>query len=196
MSKRSATIQRKTSETDITLSLAVDGTGACKAETGVGFFDHMLSAFSRHGLFDLEVRCKGDLHVDSHHTVEDVGICLGRATAEALGDKAGITRFGHSYVPMDETLARAVVDLSGRSYLVCNATFAEERVGDFPTALAPEFFRALADNARANIHLDVIRCGSAHHGVEALFKALGRALGQASALNPRVRGPLSTKGSL
>ena len=196
MKKRSATIQRKTTETDIALSLTLDGSGTCRTDTGVGFFDHMLSAFARHGLFDLEVTCKGDLHVDAHHTVEDVGICLGQALALALGDKSGVARFGHSYVPMDESLARAVVDLSGRSTLVCNAAFAEERIGDFPTALTPEFFRAVADNARANVHLDLIRCSNAHHGVEALFKALGRALGQACALDPRIRGPLSTKGSL
>ena len=196
MPKRTATVQRKTTETDIALSLTLDGSGTYRTDTGVGFFDHMLSAFARHGLFDLEVTCKGDLRVDAHHTVEDVGICLGQALALALGDKAGVARFGHSYVPMDESLARAVVDLSGRSYLVCNAAFAEERIGDFPTALAREFFQAVADNARANVHLDLIRCGNAHHGVEALFKALGRALGRACALDPRIRGPLSTKGSL
>ena len=196
MPKRTATVQRKTTETDIALSLTLDGSGTYRTDTGVGFFDHMLSAFARHGLFDLEVTCKGDLHVDAHHTVEDVGICLGQALALALGDKSGVARFGHSYVPMDESLARAVVDLSGRSYLVCNAALAEERIGDFPTALTPEFFRAVADNARANVHLDLIRCGNAHHGVEALFKALGRALGQSCALDPRIRGPLSTKGSL
>jgi imidazoleglycerol-phosphate dehydratase len=196
MKPRSATIHRKTSETDITLSLTLDGTGAYKVRTGVGFFDHMLSAFARHGLFDLEVTCQGDLHVDAHHTVEDVGICLGQALGQALGDKSGITRFGHSYVPMDEALARVAVDLSGRAYLVWDAAFAEERIGDFPAALAREFFRALTDNARANVHLDLIRCDNAHHGVEALFKALGRALSQACALDPRIQGPLSTKGSL
>ncbi|MSS70601.1 MAG: imidazoleglycerol-phosphate dehydratase HisB [Candidatus Latescibacteria bacterium] len=196
MKPRSATIHRKTSETDVTLSLTLDGTGVYRVQTGVGFFDHMLSAFARHGLFDLEVACKGDLHVDAHHTVEDVGICLGQALGQALGDKAGITRFGSSYVPMDEALARVAVDLSGRAYLVCNASFAEERIGDFPAALTQEFFRALSDNARANVHLDLIRCGNAHHGVEALFKALGRALSQACAIDPRIQGPLSTKGSL
>jgi len=196
MNARSATIHRKTSETDIALSLALDGSGTYRIDTGVGFFDHMLSAFARHGLFDLEVTCRGDLHVDEHHTVEDVGICLGQALNQALGDRAGVARFGSSYVPMDETLARAAVDLSGRPYLVCNAPFGEERIGDFPTALAREFFRALADNARANVHLDLIRCGNAHHGVEAMFKALARALSQACALDPRIRGPLSTKGSL
>ena len=196
MPKRTATVQRKTTETDIALSLTLDGSGTCRTDTGVGFFDHMLSAFARHGLLDLEVTCKGDLHVDAHHTVEDVGICLGQALGQALGDKAGIARFGHSYVPMDEALARVAVDLSGRAYLVCNAAFAGERIGDFPAALAQEFFRAVADNARANVHLDLIRCGNAHHGAEALFKALGRALNQACALDPRIQGPLSTKGSL
>ena len=196
MKPRSATIQRKTSETDVALSLTLDGTGVYQVQTGVGFFDHMLSAFARHGLFDLKATCKGDLHVDAHHTVEDVGICLGQAFHQALGDRSGIARFGFSYVPMDEALARAAVDLSGRPYFVYNAPLAGERIGDFPAALAREFFRAVADNARANVHLDLIRCDNAHHGVEALFKALGRALSQACALDPRIQGPLSTKGSL
>jgi imidazoleglycerol-phosphate dehydratase len=194
--ERSAVVQRKTSETDISLTLSLDGSGAHRVDTGIGFFDHMLSAFARHGHFDLEVTCKGDLHVDAHHTVEDTGICLGQAMAQALGDKAGLTRFGTSYVPMDEALARAAVDLSGRAYLVYHASFSEDQIGGFPTALAQDFFRALTDHTRASVHLDLIRSANAHHGVEALFKALARALSQASARDPRVKGPLSTKGSL
>lgn len=193
---RSARIQRRTAETDIDLTLALDGSGACRSETGIGFFDHMLSAFARHGLFDLDLACRGDLDVDAHHTVEDVGICLGRALSEALGDRAGIARFGHSLVPMDEALARAVVDLSGRPYLVYDAAFSEERIGAFPASLGLEFFRALSDHARANLHLDLLRGTNAHHGVEALFKAAARALRQAVERDPRVHGIPSTKGVL
>ena len=148
MSSRTAHIQRKTSETDIDLNLNLTGTGESHIDTGIGFFDHMLTALARHGLFDLTVTCKGDLEVDAHHTVEDIGICLGLALSDALGDKAGIARFGSAYVPMDEALARAVVDLSGRAHLIYNAAFAEERIGAFPTALGLEFFTALAHNAR------------------------------------------------
>ena len=137
---RTAQIVRQTTETEIELSLCLDGSGQCRADTGLGFFDHMLQAFARHGLCDLEVRCRGDLHVDAHHTVEDVGICLGQAIAQAVGDKAGIQRYGHSYVPMDEALARAVVDLSGRAYLVFAAAFSEERVGALDVSLVREFF--------------------------------------------------------
>ena len=194
--RREARIQRRTAETDVDLTLCIDGGGEAQAATGVGFFDHVLRAFARHGLFDLEVTCRGDLEVDPHHTVEDVGICLGRALHRALGDKAGLRRFGHSYVPMDEALARAAVDLSGRSYLVLEAGFREERVGDFPTALTREFMRAVADWGRFNLHLDLLRGGDAHHGIEALFKALGRALDQASQRDGRVAGIPSTKGSL
>ena len=193
---RTARIQRTTAETDIDLSLALDGSGDCHIETGVGFFDHMLTAFARHGLFDLHVACKGDLEVDAHHTVEDVGICLGQALAKALADKAGIARFGWSYVPMDEALARAVVDLSGRSCLVYNADFEEEMIGAFPTSLTLECFRALSENARMNLHIDLLRGTNAHHGVEAVFKAVARALRQAIERDPRVRGIPSTKGVL
>lgn len=196
MPNRTAGIQRKTSETDIDLSLSLDGAGDCRAETGVGFFDHMLTAFARHGLFDLDVTCRGDLEVDAHHTVEDVGICLGQALAQALGERAGIARFGHSYVPMDEALARAVVDLSGRPYLVYNAGLKEEMIGAFPAALAPEFFRALADHGRLNLHIDLLRGANAHHGVEAIFKAVARALRQACEQDPRVGSIPSTKGVL
>ena len=193
---RTARVQRKTSETDIDLSLTLDGSGTWRGETGIGFFDHMLTAFARHGLFDLHVACRGDLEVDAHHTVEDVGICLGQAVAEALSSKAGIARFGASYVPMDETLARAVVDLSGRPYLVYGADFTEEMIGNFPTSLSLEFFRSLADNGRMNLQVDLIRGTNAHHGVEAIFKAVARALRQAVEIDPRVEGIPSTKGAL
>ena len=193
---RTAQIQRKTSETDIDLILTLDGSGDCRAETGIGFFDHMLTALSRHGLFNLEISCRGDLDVDAHHTVEDIGICLGQALDQALGNRAGITRFGSSYVPMDEALARAVIDLSGRPYLVYNAGFAEEMIGTFPTVLGLEFFRALSDNARLNLHIDLLRGTNAHHGIEAIFKAVARALRQAVGLDARIEGVPSTKGTL
>lgn len=194
--RRSARIERKTAETDIELEFCLDGSGAWEVETGIGFFDHMLAAFARHGLFDLQVRCQGDLEVDPHHTVEDVGICLGLAVAQAIGDKAGIQRFGHSYVPMDEALARAVIDLSGRAYLVLEAGFQEGQVGGFPVSLTREFFRAVADNAKINLHLELLRGDNDHHGIEALFKACARALDQATLRSERIRGILSTKGSL
>ena len=193
---RQARIQRRTTETDIDLTFVVDGAGASSINTGVGFFDHMLTAFSRHGLFDLTLSCKGDLEVDAHHTVEDVGICLGQAVAEALGDKAGIERFGSAYVPMDEALARAVIDLSGRSCLVMQAAFRDETVGGLAVALVPEFFRALADNGRMNVHVDLLRGTNDHHSIEAIFKATGRALDAATGRSGRVRGVPSTKGTL
>ncbi len=191
-----ARIERQTSETDIQLELCLDGQGTCRIETGIGFFDHMLNAFARHGLFDLQVHCAGDLHVDQHHSVEDVGICLGMAIDKALAGKEGIQRYGHSYVPMDEALARSVVDLSGRAYLVLSAQFCDERIGDFPTALVREFFQAVAGQARMNLHIDLLRCANDHHGVEAIFKAFGRALDAASLRSDRVHGVPSTKGAL
>ena len=193
---RSARIQRRTLETDIEVELCLDGSGVSDVATGVGFFDHMLTAFARHGLFDLRVKCAGDLEVDAHHSVEDVGICLGQAVDQALGDKAGVRRFGHSYVPMDEALARAVVDLSGRPYMVLEGTFEVSRVGDFPVALLREFLRAVADQGRMNLHVDILRGTDAHHAIEAAFKAFGRALDQASGRDVRVEGVPSTKGSL
>jgi len=194
--KRSARIERRTSETQIELELRLDGSGQCRAETGVGFFDHMLNAFARHGLFDLELKCHGDLEVDAHHTVEDVGICLGQAIAQSLGDKAGIARYGHAYVPMDEALARAAVDLSGRAYLVLEAAFNDEMVGEMPVAMVREFFYAVADQGRMNLHLDLLRGGNDHHGIEALFKAFARALDAATLQSDRVQGVPSTKGAL
>ena len=193
---RSARIKRKTAETDIDLELVLDGKGDASVATGIGFFDHMLTAFARHGLFDLEVRCAGDLEVDAHHTVEDVGICLGQAIDRALADKASLQRFGHCYVPMDEALARAVVDLSGRSYLVLQAAFADHMVGEFPVTMMREFFRATADHGHLNLHLDLLRGTNDHHGIEALFKAFARALDQASLVSGRIEGIPSTKGRL
>ena len=194
--KRVARIERQTSETNIQLELNLDGAGACHIETGIGFFDHMLNAFARHGLFDLHVQCAGDLHVDPHHSVEDVGICLGQAIDKALAGKESIERYGHSYVPMDEALARSVIDLSGRAYFVLTASFIDERIGEFPTALVREFFQAVAAQARLNLHIDLLRCANDHHGVEAIFKSFGRALDAASRRSERVRGVPSTKGAL
>jgi len=194
--KRSARIERRTTETQIDLELCLDGGGECRVETGIGFFDHMLNAFARHGLFDLVIQCQGDLEVDAHHTVEDVGICLGQAIDQALGDKVGIQRYGHSYVPMDEALARAAIDLSGRAYLVLRAAFNDEQVGELPVALVREFFYAVADQGRMNLHLDLLRGQNDHHGIEALFKAFARVLDMASQKSDRVQGIPSTKGAL
>jgi imidazoleglycerol-phosphate dehydratase len=196
MRGRTASIERKTRETDIRLSLGLDGSGRSRVRTGIGFLDHMLTALATHGRFDLDVRCKGDLHVDAHHSVEDVGIALGDALREALGDKRGIVRFGHAYVPLDEALARCVVDLSGRPYLHYDVTFKARQVGAMPTELFEDFFWALADHGRLNIHLEAIRGRNAHHIAETLFKALARALSMAVARDPRVGGVPSTKGSL
>lgn len=196
MASRKAAVKRKTRETDIELSLDLDGEGRSKVATGIGFLDHMLTAFATHGRFDLEVACKGDLHVDAHHSVEDVGIALGQALKQALGDKAGIVRFGHAYCPLDEALSRSVVDLSGRPWLTFAVHFKAQRVGDMPTELFEDFFWALSDHGRFNLHLDLIRGRNSHHIAETLFKASSRALSMAVALDPRVKGVPSTKGSL
>jgi imidazoleglycerol-phosphate dehydratase len=193
---RRAVVERKTRETEIRVRLDLDGQGRSTIETGIGFLDHMLTAFATHGRFDLDVSAKGDLHVDAHHTVEDVGIVIGQALTQALGDKAGITRFGHAYVPLDEALSRCVIDLSGRPYLHYGVTFKAQRLGTMPTELFEDFFWALADHARLNLHLDAIRGRNAHHIAETLFKAAGRALSMAVALDPRVVGVPSTKGVL
>jgi imidazoleglycerol-phosphate dehydratase len=193
---RKALVERKTRETDIRLALDLDGEGRSKIQTGIGFLDHMLTAFATHGRFDLDVRCKGDLHVDAHHSVEDVGIALGQALSRALGDKKGIVRFGHAYCPLDEALSRCVIDLSGRPFLVFDVTFKAQRVGDLATELFEDFFWALADHGRLNIHLDALRGRNAHHIAETLFKASSRALSMAVARDPRVKGVPSTKGSL
>ena len=196
LTNRGARIQRRTSETDIDLELSLDGTGESSVETGVGFFDHMLAAFARHGLFDIKLQCRGDLEVDAHHTVEDIGICLGQAINDAVGTRQGINRFGASYVPMDEALARSVVDLSGRPFLSFHADLQQEIVGEYPAALTIEFLRSLADNAKMTLHIDLLRGDNAHHCVEAIFKAVARSLRQAVEHDPRVSGVPSTKGVL
>lgn len=193
---RTAEISRETKETQIKLTVAVDGTGSIEAKTGIGFFDHMLTHIAKHGLFDLVVDAKGDLEIDAHHTVEDVGICLGKAFAQALGEMKGIARFGHAVVPMDEALAEVAVDFSGRPFLVFEAELPRGKVGDFDSALTEEFFRAFAVNSRTTLHI-VLRYGSnLHHCIEGIFKAFARALDRATQLDPRVTGVPSTKGML
>lgn len=193
---RSATVNRKTGETDITITLDLDGSGRCDIATGVPFFDHMLNAFGRHGLFDLTVRATGDVEVDAHHTVEDTGIVLGQAFAEALGDKAGITRFADAVIPMDETLVQAAVDISGRGQAYCDLPLPTERVGTFDTELAVEFFYAFARDAALTLHVRELAGQNSHHIIEAAFKACGRAMRHACELDPRVHGVPSTKGAL
>lgn len=194
---RTAEITRTTSETAISLRLDLDGTGTAEVDTGIGFLDHMLTALARHALFDLRVEAKGDLHIDFHHTTEDVGIVLGQAIARALGDKRGIRRFGHAVIPMDEALAEAAIDLSGRPFLSWNAAFARDKIGAMDTELFEEFFRALAMNALLTLHLTARAGSNAHHVAEALFKAAARALRAATEPDPRMAGVIpSTKGSL
>lgn len=193
---RAASIERNTGETRITLSLCLDGEGSSRIRTGIPFFDHMLTLFSRHGLLDLTIEAKGDIEVDYHHTVEDVGITLGQALAKALGDKAGIRRYGHCYVPMDESLARVVVDCSGRPFLAYEAPRGVEAIGLFPFQLVEEFLRAVAVNAGLTLHVSILAGRDAHHMAEAVFKALGRALDLAVSLDGRVKGIPSTKGVL
>ena len=193
---RSAEIRRRTKETDVRVSLGLDGEGRVQVGTGVPFLDHMLELFARHGLFDLEVECRGDLEVDDHHTVEDIAICLGQALARALGDKSGVARYGAAYVPMDEALCRSVVDLSGRFYLVYAVETRRHMIGNFSVELAEHFWRSFAEAARCNLHVDVLRGRNTHHILEATFKATARALRQAVARDPRVEGVLSTKGVL
>ncbi|NLP14420.1 MAG: imidazoleglycerol-phosphate dehydratase HisB [Clostridium sp.] len=189
-------ISRKTNETDVSLRMNIDGTGKGDISTGVGFFDHMLNLFARHGIFDLKVRAKGDLEVDAHHTVEDVGIVLGQTIKEALGDKKSIKRYGSSFVPMDEALALVVLDLGGRPYLVFDARFENEKLGNMDTELVEEFFRAVAFNASMNLHIKVFYGSNTHHIVEAIFKAFGRALDEASGIDKRIEDVMSTKGML
>ncbi len=193
---RHATIERKTRETDIKLSIALDGTGRFEGATGVGFLDHMLELFARHGRFDLEVRATGDLQVDAHHTVEDLGIVLGQALAQAAGDKVGMARFGHSAVPMEETLVECVLDFCGRPYLAFKAEMPRGKVGEFDIELTEEFLRALAMNGGITMHLRLLEGRNAHHIIEAMFKAVARALAQAVVIDPAVKGVLSTKGKL
>jgi imidazoleglycerol-phosphate dehydratase len=194
---RIATIDRKTSETDISLTVNLDGTGVADVATGIGFLDHMLTAFARHSLIDLTVRADGDLHIDFHHTTEDVGIVLGAAIARALGDKRGIRRFGHALIPMDETLAEVAVDISSRPFLAWNVDFARPKIGEMDTELFEEFFRALAFNAMVTLHITKRAGHNAHHVAEACFKATARALRMAIEPDPRVGDAIpSTKGAL
>lgn len=194
---RTATLTRTTSETAITLRLDLDGTGQARIATGVGFLDHMLTALARHALFDLEIDAKGDLHIDDHHTTEDVGIVLGQALAHAVGDKRGIRRYGHAVVPMDEALVEAAVDFSGRAFLAWDVAFTAPKVGTMDTELFPEFFRALAMNAAITLHVGQRAGTNTHHVAEAAFKATARALRQATEADPRAAGAIpSTKGSL
>jgi len=194
---RTSTIQRKTNETDITLSFSLDGTSQHDIQTGVGFLDHMLAHVAVHGLFDLSLKAKGDLHIDPHHTIEDTALALGQAFNDALGDRKGIVRMGSAYVPMDEALAFVAVDLSGRPYAVVHAEWHTPSIGQFPTSLIPHFIESFAVTARANIHARVLYGRDDHHQCEALFKALGRALDAATMIDPRRAGSVpSTKGSL
>ncbi len=194
--ERYAEVGRKTGETDITVAINIDGTGKSNIDTGIGFFDHMLDAFARHGLFDLTVKVKGDLNVDGHHTVEDTGIVLGQAIAQAIGDKKGIKRYGYMILPMDETLALSAVDLCGRPYFVMDATFNAPMVGDFDTQLVNEFFYALSYSAAMNLHLRSVTGMNEHHKIEAMFKAFAKALDSATSYDERITDVLSTKGSL
>jgi len=194
MKGRSASINRATNETNISVSLNLDGSGSSNVQTGVQFLDHMLNLFAKHGLFDLEVACKGDLGVDAHHSVEDIGICLGAALEKALGDKKGLIRFAHAYFPMDETLVRVVADLSGRPYLVYNVKVERERVGELDSELGEEFWRAFVTHARVNMHVELLYGRNAHHIFEAVFKAAARALCLATRIDERVQGVPSTKG--
>ena len=197
MSERVAEIRRTTKETDLLVRVGLDGRGEARVKTGIGFFDHMLEALARHGLLDLTVEAQGDLHVDGHHTVEDTGIALGTAIARALGDRAGIRRYGDALVPLDDALVRAVVDVSGRPYIHYDIEIPKwQMLGDYDVFLTPEFFRALVLNAGLTAHLDLVRGDNPHHIVEATFKAFARALDAATSLDPRVAGVPSTKGAL
>ena len=195
--QRTATVQRDTKETQIRVSVNLDGTGISKLETGIGFFDHMLDQIARHGLIDLDIHAVGDLHIDGHHTVEDVGITLGQAVAQAVGDKKGLTRYGHAYVPLDEALSRVVIDFSGRPGLFMDVEFKAGMIGAFDTQLTFEFFQGFSNHAGVSLHIDNLKGHNAHHQAETIFKAFGRALRMGLALDPRSLGVIpSTKGSL
>ena len=196
-SHRRAEVVRKTAETEITVRVDLDGSGRSQLSTGIGFFDHMLDQIARHGLIDLDVQAKGDLHIDGHHTVEDVGITLGQAVYQAVGDKKGIRRYGHAYVPLDEALSRVVIDFSGRPGLVMNVPFKSGMIGTFDSQLAHEFFQGFANHAFVTLHIDNLRGENAHHQCETVFKAFARALRVALEIDPRSVGSIpSTKGSL
>ena len=196
MSKRTSVIKRKTGETNISLSLNIDGKGKSSVKTGIPFFDHMLTLFAKHGMFDLKLAAKGDIKVDYHHTVEDVGICLGQAFKEALGDKKGIVRYGESKVPMDEALAEVIIDISGRPHLTYNVPFEKTKFIDFDVEVVREFFEAFVLNAGITIHINLIRGRNMHHVIEAIFKAFAVTLSKACAIDPRKKGVPSTKGVL
>jgi imidazoleglycerol-phosphate dehydratase len=193
---RSAEVQRNTLETQIRVRLDLDGSGKSNLSTGVGFFDHMLDQIARHGMIDLEVEAKGDLHIDAHHTVEDVGITLGQALTKAIGDKRGVCRYGHAYVPLDEALSRVVIDLSGRPGMIFDVPFVRGTIGEFDVDLVREFFQGLVNHAGMTVHIDCLRGDNAHHQAETVFKAFGRALRMAVEADPRVTGVPSTKGTL
>lgn len=196
MSERRADITRKTKETEICVKLSVDGSGQSDISTGIGFFDHMLEGFARHGLFDMDVKVKGDLVVDCHHSIEDCGIVIGQAIKEAVGDKIGIRRYGSIILPMDDVLVLCAVDLSGRPYLAYDAAFSSERIGYMDTEMIREFFYAVSIHAGMNLHIQVMREGNQHHMAEAMFKAFAKALDEATMIDPRIQDVLSTKGSL
>ena len=188
--------QRTTRETDVRVRIDLDGRGASKIATGIGFLDHMLDLFARHGLFDLEVTCSGDLHIDAHHSVEDIALTIGQAFAEALGDKIGIVRFGAAFVPMDETLARTVVDLSGRAFTVYRVPKSRDRIGELDVELVEHFWRSFAGEVRCNLHIELLYGANQHHILEAVFKSAARALSAATRISERIEGVLSTKGTL
>ncbi len=194
--KRGSAVRRKTTETNIVVSLCLEGAGEARVKTGIPFMDHMLALFAKHGLLDLRVQAAGDLDVDDHHLVEDLGICLGQSLTEALGKKQGISRYGHAVVPMDEALAEASVDLSGRPFLVYDVPCRAKKIKSFDVSLAEEFFRALAFSACMNLHVTLRYGSNSHHIIEAVFKAVARAVGEAVRTDPRIRGVLSTKGRL
>jgi imidazoleglycerol-phosphate dehydratase len=196
MSERTATISRKTNETDVTVALNLDGSGRSHVQTGVQFMDHMLTLFAKHGVFDLDVSCKGDLGIDAHHSVEDIGICLGLALEKALGDKQGLVRFAHAYFPMDESLVRVAADLSGRPYLVYRVKVERERVGELDSDLMEEFWKAVITHARMNLHIELLYGRNTHHIFEAVFKAAARAVCLATRTDSRIQGVPSTKGVL
>lgn len=197
MTERKASVARDTLETQIQVSVNLDGAGAAKFDTGVPFLEHMLDQIARHGMIDLDIQAKGDLHIDAHHTVEDIGITLGQAVAQAVGDKKGITRYGHAYVPLDEALSRVVLDFSGRPGLEFNAQFTRASIGGFDTELFFEFFQGFINHAQVTLHIDAIRGRNAHHIAETIFKAFGRALRMALTPDPRMQGVIpSTKGAL
>jgi len=193
---RRAEVRRRTKETNVLVRLSLDGSGVAKIATGIPFLDHMLELLARQGLFDLEISCRGDLHIDDHHSVEDIAICLGQAFLEALDNKQGIARYGEALVPMDEALCRAVVDLSGRFYLVYEVKTRKQQIGNFSVELAEHFWRSFAESLKCNLHVDLLRGRNTHHILEASFKAVARAIRQAIEINARIRGVLSTKGTL